>query len=217
MTVPGISVIMPVKNAAAFIGDALRSVILQDMPLSEVLVVDDHSTDGAMGIVESFLDRLPQIRILDGPGRGPGAARNLAIEAAKGDVIAFLDADDMWPAGKLMAEIDRMGRDPAPDVVTGKVRWFERQNTRALEPAADTRTEDILCVNLGAAIFRRSVFERIGLFDEKFIYAEDHDFFFRIRESDTPMVIMQQPTLYYRRDAARRHSDAPLLPHHAEA
>ena len=199
MTGCPISVIMPAKNAEPFIADALRSVILQEWPLVEVLIVDDGSDDGTMGIVETFLGALPEIRILDGPGRGPGPARNLALESAKGEVIAFLDAEDLWPKGKLEAQAARVQRDPAPDVVSGSVRWFERQSPTGLVPAADTRTRDMLCVNLGAALFRRSVFDCIGVFDEKFTYGEDLDFFMRIREAEIPMVILPQPTLYYRR------------------
>ncbi len=199
MTGGAISLIMPAKNAEPFIADALRSVIQQEWPLAEVLIVDDGSDDDTMGVVESFLAALPEIRIIDGPGRGPGAARNLALESAKGEVIAFLDADDLWPKGKLKTQAERIQRDPPPDVVSGSVRWFERQSPTGLMPEADSRTKDMLCVNLGAALFRRSVFDRIGVFDENLTYAEDLDFFMRIRETEIPMVILPQTTLYYRR------------------
>ncbi len=199
MKPPSISVIMPAKNASGFIADALRSIVLQDHPLEEVLIIDDHCDDDTMDIVASFKAALPQIRVLKGPGRGPGPARNIALEEAKGEVIAFLDADDLWPEGKLECQMARIIREPRADVVAGRVRWFETQSSVGLVPDAKSRMLDSLCVNLGASLYRKEVFERIGRFDEDYVYSEDLDFFMRLRESDIPFVILPRPTLFYRR------------------
>ena len=201
--VPAISVIMPVKNGACFITDALASITLQHIPVMEILVVDDGSTDSTVDIVSSLARKNHAIRLLEGPGRGPGPARNVALSIAKGEIISFLDADDLWPSDKLERQIGRLNSKPHVDVVSGFVRYFNKQATGKLEPAKESRINDIFHVHLGAAVFRTLVFEEIGCFEESMLYSEDVDLILRIREADIPMTILRDIMLYY-----RRHPDA---------
>lgn len=191
--------IIPVKNGAAFIADALDSIARQALSPDEILIVDDGSTDNTANIVSQYAGSNPAIRLLEGPGKGPGPARNVALKQARGDIITFLDADDLWPADKLQVQIARMMQEPRVDVVSGYVRYFDKLDRDTLAPADESRTNDIFHVHLGAAIFRRAVFEELGEFHEEMTYSEDVDLILRIRESDFAMTILDHITLYYRR------------------
>jgi glycosyltransferase involved in cell wall biosynthesis len=96
------SVIIPTRNCLPYLKAALMSVIAQDVG-AEIIVVDDGSSDGTSQWLED--QNTPHLRVLTQNGIGPARARNLAIEAANGDLIAFLDADDFWWPGKLRAQI----------------------------------------------------------------------------------------------------------------
>lgn len=90
-----VSIIVPMYNAERYIGEAIKSVLDQTYPHFELIIVDDASTDRSVEIIRSFNDDRIQL-IQHDKNRGPGAARNTAIEAAQGDWIAILDADDQW-------------------------------------------------------------------------------------------------------------------------
>ena len=109
------SVIIPARNVAPYIEAALRSVALQNRDDIEVIVVDDGSTDETLAIISRLMPEMAYVRVVKGEGLGPGEARNLGISEACGDLIAFLDADDLWWAGKLDAQI--MLHVSCPDVV----------------------------------------------------------------------------------------------------
>lgn len=203
MNTPTISTIMPVKNGAAYIADAIASIEQQAIPVTEILIVDDQSTDETMDIVARIASKNPAIKVLEGPGKGPGTARNVALTVACSEIITFLDADDLWPVNKLELQLARINREPHVDVVSGFIRYFDKQAEGGLEPATDSRTVDIFLVQLGAAIYRRSVFDRLGYFQDEGLYSEDVDLLLRIRESGIPLTILRKVTLYY-----RRHLDA---------
>jgi glycosyltransferase involved in cell wall biosynthesis len=194
-----VSTIIPVRNGAQYIRDAIRSVTAQSAPVHEIHVVDDGSADGTRKIVEEIALAEPRLRIHDGPARGPGAARNVALRAASGNVIAFLDSDDLWPPGKLQRQLGRLAASPPVAMVSGFVTYFDKQDEIELAPAPDSRISELFHVHLGASVYRREVFDAVGLFDEAFIYSEDVDLMLRIREAKLPITIMRDITLYYRR------------------
>jgi glycosyltransferase involved in cell wall biosynthesis len=103
---PSISVVIPARNAAATIGRALRSVAAQTYPITEIVVVDDASSDATAVAALAC----PKVRLIHLPERkGAAAARNAGVAAAKGEWIAFLDADDMWRPEKLERQVARTG------------------------------------------------------------------------------------------------------------
>jgi glycosyltransferase involved in cell wall biosynthesis len=195
-----VSVIIPLKDCEQFIADAIRSVWSQSLKAREIIIIDDGCTDGSIGLVEKIKDAgdVP-VCILNGPGKGPGPARNVGIKQAGGEFVAFLDADDLWPANKLELQMTRFAATPHVDVVAGYVQYFQKQTDDELAPDPDSVIEEMYHVHLGASIYRRSVFEEIGLFDERFMYAEDVDMVLRVRESALVMSILDLITLYYRR------------------
>lgn len=92
-----VSVIIPVYNAAPYIADTLQSLLHQTMSDFEVLLVDDHGTDDSIAVAKSIVGEDSRFRFLQTPvNAGPGVARNVGIESAQGEYIAFLDSDDLW-------------------------------------------------------------------------------------------------------------------------
>lgn len=106
---PLVSVIMPVRDAENFLESAIASVQAQSLNSWELLAVDDGSRDGSAAILASAAAADTRIRLLAGGGRcGPGAARNIALAAARGRYLAFLDADDLWHPDKLRRQTQVM-------------------------------------------------------------------------------------------------------------
>ncbi|MGH8224077.1 MAG: glycosyltransferase family 2 protein, partial [Woeseiaceae bacterium] len=107
---PRISVVMPARNAARTIGEAMRSVLAQSCADLELIVCDDASTDDTRRVAASVAD--DRVRILEqARNAGPGAARDRAIEAARGEWIAVIDADDAWAPDRLQRLLDAAGAD----------------------------------------------------------------------------------------------------------
>ena len=206
-----VSVIVPAWNMARFLPDSIASI----PPVHEVIIVAGEFDDNTLDVAEALGAERPDIDVLSVPNRGPGIARNIGLRAATGDVIAFNDADDIWPQGRLALQLARLDSEPRADIVMGLVSRFSKLDRRNLAPEMGPDTDTKFLHNVGAAIFRRSVFDRIGLFEELLMYAEDGDLMLRIVEADIPFVILNSPTLYYRqhgdsmmtRDDPRKKSD----------
>ncbi|MEN0001554.1 MAG: glycosyltransferase family A protein [Pseudomonadota bacterium] len=194
-----LSVIMPMKDNEAFVLAALRSIAAQAIRPLEIFVIDDGSTDRSRQIVADYGKQEPAIVLLDGPQKGPAAARNVGLRQARGDFIAFLDSDDIWPEDKLAKQMPRFDRQPPVDVVSGFVQYFTDDPAIDLKPDDASLLDEVFHVHLGASIFRKRVFDKLGLFDDSFTYSEDVDLMLRIRDSDTPMTILDTRVLYYRR------------------
>ena len=112
---PAASVVTPVWNAAATLAEAVASVRAQTRSDWEMLIIDDGSTDGSRGLAERLAAEEPRIRVLGWTDRrGAAAARNAGIRAARGRVIAFLDADDLWRPEKLERQLGYMEATGAP-------------------------------------------------------------------------------------------------------
>ncbi|MTI18903.1 glycosyltransferase family 2 protein [Rhodobacteraceae bacterium RKSG542] len=99
------SVVIPTKDCLEYLEDALQSVLAQEVEGLEIIVIDDGSSDGTDEFLKKFAESNSGLVVIDGPGQGPAVARNIAIERASSDLIAFLDADDVWYPGKLREQI----------------------------------------------------------------------------------------------------------------
>jgi glycosyltransferase involved in cell wall biosynthesis len=207
MADPLVSVIMPYYNAGAFIDGAIESIRRQQYAPLEIILIDDGSTDDIAQRVKTLGKDIVYIRQ---ENQGPAAARNAGIRRAKGEVIAFLDADDRWPEGKLEKQVGRLQADPALGIVTGRIQYI------LLEGAADPKIDfddgnTLVHVHLGAAVVRRSVFEATGMFNETLRFHEDHDWYLRVREQGINMVILKDITLLYQRHPASVTHEKPPL------
>lgn len=191
---PLISVIIPAYNCERYLRQAVQSVLDQKYPDLEIIIVDDGSTDGTASVAKSFRET---VHYLHQPNQGPSAARNRGIERAQGSLIAFADADDLWPAHKFEQQLPYLIRDAKTDIVLGRIQLVQLSETDDGQMRAEEFAEPVFSVNLGSAIIRKSVFDRVGLFDETMRYSEDVDWFMRAREAGAAIVTIDAVTLFY--------------------
>lgn len=192
---PMVSVVIPVYNGAAFLPSAVRSVVEQEYDALDIVVVDDGSIDDVLSAVAA----LPvPVRLLRQLNAGPAAARNRGIRSAAGDYLAFLDVDDLWAAGTLRRAIEILEADPAIDLVKGRSQLarfttYDDSGTFIGNPA------ESFPYIIGSAVYRRSAFARLGLFDERLRFGEDQDWFVRAHEAGLVIRALDEVTLYVRR------------------
>lgn len=199
MSSPGLSVIIPALNMAGYLGFALSSIERQGYEDLEVVVIDAGSTDNIADVVARHRADGLDVRLAGGVSLTPAAARNLGIGLARAKLIAFLDADDLWPEGKLTRQLGRLASRPAIDMVSGYVTYFDTPDETGLTPQPTSRVETLFHVHVGACIYRRDVFDRIGgAFDEDLLYSEDVDLMLRVREREIPFSILRSVELFYR-------------------
>jgi glycosyltransferase involved in cell wall biosynthesis len=202
MNEPRLSVIVPVYNGERYLQAALDSIHGQGDPSLEIVVVDDGSTDASPEIAL----RCPATRYLRQDNQGPAAARNRGVEMARGNLIAFLDADDVWAPGKLVRQLPPLSRDPAIELVTGHVQCQQLRASGEWESFEQPRYLPLF----GAAVVRRSVLERVGPLDESLRCAEDVDWFMRARELGIRTEVLPDVVLFYRLHGANlTHTRTP--------
>jgi glycosyltransferase involved in cell wall biosynthesis len=189
-----VSVVIPVYNGEKFLAEAVESVRRQDHHPLEILIVDDGSTDGTAEIAANLGG---DVKCLRQANSGPASARNRGLDIAQGDLIAFLDADDLWPDDKLKTQIDCFVRRPNLEVVMGRVQYMLLTEKSGGQEFKEFALPSV-GVNLGAGLYKRSVFEKAGRFDPALRQSEDVDLFMRIRELGIEMAVIDSTTLYYR-------------------
>ena len=182
-----VSVVIPAYNAARWLDATLQSVLAQTGVDLDIIVVDDGSTDGTRGVVEKY----QTVRYLPKTNGGQASARNLGIRSARGEFIAFVDADDLWLPGKLNAQIKLMReRDWAWCYCDGVAFNGTLNNVLyAFSDVQDMLGGDVLeSLLLGnfipspAPVVKRCVFDQVGLFNEdlQFKNREDWEMWLRI-------------------------------------
>jgi len=180
---PLASVVIPCWNAEKFVGDAIRSALDQTHANLEVIVIDDGSTDGSMGVVRSFGDR---VRWEAGPNRGACAARNRGLQLANGEVIQFLDADDQLHPTKIERQWTLMQETGADSAFCSVWSHNEGEDSATGTGWAHAQDEDPVCRALGtnsgtsAGLHRREIVERAHGWDESLPCAQDRDFHLRL-------------------------------------
>lgn len=220
MTATGtITAVIPVFNGEQFIGEAIESVYAQTRPVTEVIVVDDGSTDNTLDVVSRF----PGVRLIRQANAGPAAARNRAIEVAIGEYIAPLDADDMWPVDRLEIMASVLDGDPDVGSVVGLQRLLVEPGAPipSWVPNGDVEAArgEHLARPTGSMLTRRKVFETIGLFAEDLRHGEDTDWYLRaqdagigVRELEAVVLIRRIHSNNLTHDAAaQRHAQFVVL------
>jgi glycosyltransferase involved in cell wall biosynthesis len=181
-----ISVIIPTYNSGIFISEAIHSVLRQTCTDYEIIVIDDGSTDNTRGIIEN---NFPQIRYFYIPNQGAASARNYGIRRARGEFIAFLDADDLWLPEKLEKQLKVFNADQELMLVFTEHRGFDTTGFRETIFLKKERLMkgDIVKniffyshVALPTVMVRRQVFQEIGYFDDNLKVAEDDNLWMRI-------------------------------------
>jgi len=187
-----ISVIIPAYNASRFVSEAIESIFRQNYENMEVIVVNDGSTDNTLEVLDKFDDK---INVISKENGGVSSARNMGIRAANGSIIGFLDSDDIWPDDHISLLIPHLGEDNKYDYIRGFLRKVSDLGTD-IEKRGDNLDEGSY---VGAYLYRRSVFDRVGIFDESMYAGEDGDFFNRLLESECDGKMIAEVTLLYRR------------------
>lgn len=190
---PLISVMIGVYNAAPYLGEAIESVLIQAYEPLELIVVDDGSNDGSAEVAKSF----PQVRYIYQENAGNGAARNRAVEAATGELLAFLDADDRFTPGKLTLQTGALDADPELDMVFGHVREFvspelDEETRKALRPPAP---EAMPWTAPNLMLIRRASFERVGPFSTTYRVGVTVDWFARASEAGLRYAVLPEVVL----------------------
>ncbi len=203
---PLVSVVIPAYNAEKFIVQALDSLVAQTYPAVEVIVVDDGSRDATSDVVARAH---PSVRCIRQPNGGASSARNRGVQEARGELVAFLDADDAWHPDKLRAQVALMRRHP--DVLLSRTGLSEVPLT-TLAPfpdVADGLPEHRLIASLGPSLLspyfatstvmvRRQAFLDVGAFDTALKVAEDVDLYLRILARCPKVLFLTPPAVFKR-------------------
>jgi glycosyltransferase involved in cell wall biosynthesis len=226
--VPRVSVIVPLYQKARYIERALESIRDQTYTDHEVIVVDDGSTDGGADRVLAFND--PRVRLVGQRNRGPGAARNRGIAEARGEYVAFLDADDVWVPDHLAKAVVQL--DEHPEVTTATCAYvalsgdstialWRRRGLRDGVAAVTPRTPPefvvalVAFMNPSATVCRRAVIAELGGFyaRDRCLYGEDGFLFLKLVLLG-PVLVSLEPRVL--RDLDASELSARRRPHDVE-
>lgn len=209
-----VSVIIPTYNYERFVVAAVESALEQSYRNLEILVVDDGSTDRTQARLAPYEGR---IRYIYQDNRGLSAARNTGIRAARGDLIAFLDSDDLWHPDKLTVQVPRLLADPELAFLAtdhwsmgtdeiDRMRWTRIDASQPLSTRPVRLDELLVGARFGSCgvLARRWCFDGVGLFDEELTSAEDMDMWVRIARR-FPIAKLQLPLWIYRIHGINMH------------
>ena len=193
MNNPTVSVIIPTCGRDAFLSKSLESALFQDIPDMEIIVADDGALESTRRLCAGYgVSYVTQGR------QGPAAARNLGVRNASGDLLAFLDDDDLWPEGSLRRRVERWREDPSDRLVVGKVRRFREEADGKISFLDSPETARHLLV-LGSTVMPRSSYLAVGGMDESLRMHEDTDLWIRMRGRGTRIDYVPDICLHYRR------------------
>lgn len=212
-----VSVVIPARDAAPYIREAIESVLRQSQPPVELIVVDDGSSDGTATIAASFGDPVRVVERRSGAGN-VGASRSLGVRQSRCAVLAFLDADDHWEADWLEVGTAALGADPPPDLLHGGMREFLSPDVTP-EAARRLRARPGVLpgYHAGATLVRRETYERIGEFDARHPGAEFTDWLMRARDLGLTERVLGRVTLNRRVHAANTTRSRAVLQDHVFA
>ncbi len=207
---PRVSIIIPVYNSDKTISEALESVAAQTYTDYEIIVVNDGSSDQSESVIKKYMRPPFDITYVEQINKGAAAARNTGLRLAKGEFVAFLDADDLWDKNRLAAAIQTMDADPQTGLVFSDMRHMvdgalvhaSYLHERGYRHLSSGRIYDNLLkenfIFTPTVTLRRDVLKEVGYFDESLPITEDYDLWLRITRQ-YPVHYIDRPLVTRRR------------------
>jgi|tagenome__1003787_1003787.scaffolds.fasta_scaffold20980537_6 glycosyltransferase involved in cell wall biosynthesis len=197
-----VGVVIPVRDGERYLAEALDSVLAQTRLPHDVVVVDDGSGDRTVAVAESYA---PRVRCVSQPAAGIGAARNRGVAEVRGELLAFLDGDDVWPLERLERQLAAFSAGPAPDLVFGHMEQFVSPDLDSAARAGlvcPERPQPALLAN--TMLVPRAVWQRVGPFSTEAVRSEFLDWLLRARDLGLREVVLGD-TVLRRRLHATNH------------
>lgn len=200
---PKISVITPLYNAQKTLAITMRSVLNQTFKDFEFIIIDDGSTDNSVNVVKSFNDS--RIVLLQQENSGASAARNTGIKNAKADIIAFIDADDLWHPQRLEQDYEIFISSEFEEKVLLTNFYMMNPNYEIVHFPPEQDFNGLLrdvkyfhpyFYNPGASMMNKSVIEKVGYFNDKSVHHEDYEFALRLIDN-FPFIYSKKRMFYY--------------------
>ena len=203
-----VSIITPSYNQARYLEETMRSVLEQDYPHIEYIVVDGGSTDGSREIIEKYADRLAWW--VSEKDRGQTDAINKGFARARGEVLAWLNSDDTYQPGAIREAVEFLRQNPQVGLVYGDANYID-EHGRVIGrfPAAQTDyrrlRQGYVHIPQQSAFFRADLWRRVGPLDDSFYFAMDYDLWVRLAR-EAPIVYLPRVWANF-----RLHSDAKTI------
>jgi glycosyltransferase involved in cell wall biosynthesis len=213
--VTSVSVVIPAFNAAGTLAQTIESVLAQTHQPTEVVVIDDGSTDASAEVAERFPSPVTCVRT---PNAGVSRARNTGIERAAGEYVAFLDADDLWRPEKLERQLEALAANKQAEVSTsGRIRVdadlneIERTGVADFEDACESLLLQSMALGpVSSIVARRELLTDLGGFDLRFSQCADWDLMLRL-SLRTGVAAVDEPLVLYRTTPENMSSNIELL------
>lgn len=207
-SMPLVSIIIPAYNAGKYFEEALQSAMLQTYKHTEIIIVDDGSTDNTLDIAKRFQQQYSNIYIYTQQNKGACVARNFGFEKSKGDFIQFFDADDLMDADKIEKQIEQLLNHPN---CLSTCKWL-RFRSKIEEPIGGVGPYHSIQQNLSptnwllenqmmvlhAWLSPRNIIEKCGGWDEGLTVNQDGEFFYRVVALSSKVLFQNNTTVYYR-------------------
>lgn len=197
-----VSVIIPTFNRVTYLERALLSVQKQSASCSEIIIVDDGSTDSTKNYVLKKTARDSRIKYFFQENKGPAAARNLGILKSKYNYIAFLDSDDHWHKKKLDIQYNNLFQNKEYLISHTFEKWFRRGkhlNQKKIHIPRNGNVFDhclqLCAVGVSTVMAKKELFDSIGYFDETMRCCEDYDFWLRVSCKEPFLLISERLTI----------------------
>ena len=194
-----VSIIIPTYNREKYLSKAIDSVLAQTYPYYELIVVDDGSDDNTAELINKYGSDIVYIRQ---ENKGPAAARNTGVQAARFNLLAFLDSDDFFTENKLEVQVRAMQENQACIISHTQEIWY--RNSRILNQKIRHKKGDgdifiqsleLCAVGMSTVMLHRKIFDRFGLFDEDYPCCEDYEFWLRVSARQKFLLIDQALTI----------------------
>ncbi|PCJ37924.1 MAG: hypothetical protein COA75_01515 [Cellvibrionales bacterium] len=226
-----ISAVIPTYNNAAFITEAIDSILAQSHPVDEIIVVDDGSSDHSEALIKAIAQKTDKLTYIKQQNQGPSSSRNRGIEAASGDWIAFLDADDRWPEDKIALQLVALEREPSLQLIAGDMAETDEQGNVLIESMlakhqllsqfqtlkgrplnnALTALVNKNFIPTGTVLVKRSVLIEAGGFNPDIRFGEDLELWAKIA-CHHPITCLPQRLMYRRQHGANAtQNTGPML------